>query len=94
VKLSFADKNVLRVQLLFLAFILSGEVEAAKAAGPLRVHPTNPRYFTDGTNNPDGSVKAVYLTGSQTWGNLCDYRTNWPAFDFCFIEPPRRFALR
>ncbi len=50
--------------------------------GPLRVHPTNPRYFTDGTKNPDGSPKAVYLTGSHTWGNLCDYCTNWPAFDF------------
>src|SRR2546428_4336327 len=33
---------------------------------PLRVHPTNPRYFTD------GSGKAVYLTGSHTWTNLQD----------------------
>lgn len=52
------------------------------ATGPLRVHPTNPRYFTDGTTNANGSLNAVYLTGSHTWGNLCDYRTNWPAFDF------------
>lgn len=29
------------------------------ATGPLRVHPTNPRYFTD------GSGKAIYLTGLQ-----------------------------
>ena len=40
------------------------EVEVAK--GPLRVHPTNPRYFTD------GSGKAIYLTGSHTWNNLQD----------------------
>jgi hypothetical protein len=34
------------------------------AAGPLRVQPTDRRYFTD------GSGKAVYLTGSHTWNNL------------------------
>ncbi|MAG36335.1 MAG: hypothetical protein CL878_08835 [Dehalococcoidia bacterium] len=33
----------------------------------LTVHPTNPRYFTD------GSGKAVYLTGSHTWANLQDH---------------------
>jgi len=38
------------------------------AKGPLRVHPSNPRYFTD------GSGKAIFLTGSHTWGNLQDYR--------------------
>jgi len=37
-----------------------------EAAGPLRVHPTNPRYFAD----PSG--RAVYLTGSHTWENLQD----------------------
>ena len=36
------------------------------ARGPLRVHPQNPRYFTDATG------KAVYLTGSHTWSNLVD----------------------
>jgi hypothetical protein len=40
--------------------------DATPAKGPLRVHPTNPRYFTDGTKNPDGSLKAIYLTGSQS----------------------------
>jgi hypothetical protein len=35
--------------------------------GPLRVHPTNPRYFTD------GSGKAIFLTGSHTWSSLQDY---------------------
>jgi hypothetical protein len=39
---------------------------AANARGPLRVHPTNPRYFTD------GSGRAIYLTGSHTWDNLQD----------------------
>ncbi|MGH9847259.1 MAG: hypothetical protein ACREEM_51845, partial [Blastocatellia bacterium] len=37
--------------------------------GPLRVHSTNPRYFTD-----DG-VRAVFLTGSHTWPNLVDMWT-------------------
>ncbi len=47
----------------------SGSAQTASAAikGPLRVHPTNPRYFAD------GSGKAVFLTGSHTWGNLQDY---------------------
>jgi len=34
--------------------------------GPLRVHPDNPRYFTD------GSDRVIYLTGSHTWANLVD----------------------
>jgi hypothetical protein len=40
--------------------------EEAPARGPLRVHPDNPRYFTD------GSGRAVYLTGAHTWNNLVD----------------------
>lgn len=36
------------------------------ANGPLRVHPANPRYFTD------RSGKVIFLTGSHTWGNLQD----------------------
>ncbi len=48
------------------------------AAGPLRVHPENPRYFTD------GSGKAVYLTGSHTWPSLVDIGPGDPPprFDF------------
>jgi len=34
--------------------------------GPLKVHPDNPRYFTDYSN------RAIYLTGSHTWANLQD----------------------
>jgi len=46
--------------------------------GPLRVHPDNPRYFSD------GSGKAICLTGSHTWNNLKDMGPTDPpaAFDF------------
>jgi len=47
----------------------------APAKGPLRVHPENPRYFTDATKTRDASLKAVYLTGSHTWYNLRDSGT-------------------
>lgn len=69
---------------LLLSLFVTGTVSAAKAPGPLRVHPTNPRYFTDGTERPDGSLRAVYLTGSHTWNNLVDMgRTDPPeTFDF------------
>src|SRR5262245_19450205 len=52
----------------------------APARGPLKVHPTNPRYFTD------GSGQAIFLTGSHTWANFQDIgvvplpRFNWPAY--------------
>src|SRR5262245_39391631 len=53
------------------------------AKGPLRIHPQNPRYFTDGTKTASGSLRAVYLTGSHTWGNLCDYPPDrYPPFDY------------
>jgi hypothetical protein len=56
----------------------------AVPSAPLRVHPTNPRYFTEGTKLPDGSLKAVYLTGSHTWANLIDRGPSDPppVFDF------------
>ena len=43
------------------------------AIGPLRVHPGNPRYFTDGTRAGAG-LRVVYLTGSHNWNNLQDTR--------------------
>jgi hypothetical protein len=46
------------------------------APGPLRVHPTNPRYFAD----PAGRV--VYLTGSHTWNNFQDWTRGAPVFDY------------
>lgn len=47
-------------------------------AGTLRIHPRNPRYFTDETG------RAIYLTGSHTWNNMVDMgRTRPPpAFDW------------
>ncbi len=47
-------------------------LDAAPAKGPLRVHPGNSRYFTDGTKVPDGSLRAIYLTGSHHWNNFQD----------------------
>jgi len=49
-----------------MGLLMLGQAHAERATGPLRVHPTNPRYFTD------GSGKAIYLTGSHTWNNLQD----------------------
>lgn len=49
---------------------------AAVMNGPLRVHPTNPRYFTD------NSGRAILLTGSHTWNNLVDMGPT---------DPPARF---
>ena len=39
----------------------------APATGPLRRHPTNRRYFCDGTG------RAVYLTDTHTWNNQQDF---------------------
>lgn len=78
--------NSIRPALLFGALILGSfappsthaQAAAKKATGPLRVHPTNPRYFADSTG------RAVYLTGSHVWNNLQDQGTTSPppAFDF------------
>jgi hypothetical protein len=46
--------------------------------GPLRVHPDNPRYFTD------GSGRVIYLTGSHTWSNLVDIGPTDPPPQFDF----------
>ena len=64
--------------------ISSAVVAAAPARGPLRIHPDNPRYFTDGTRNLDGSLKVVYLTGSHTWNNLVDMARDDPPSGFDF----------
>ncbi len=68
-------------------FSLAFQLAAAPPAGLLRVHPENPRYFTDGAKGPDGSLRAVYLTGSHTWNNLVDMgrsdppeKFNWEAY--------------
>ena len=51
---------------LMLAAVIGLGPAAMAADGPLRVHPDNPRYFTD------ESSRAIYLTGSHTWRNLLD----------------------
>ncbi|MEX2141363.1 MAG: DUF6298 domain-containing protein [Pirellulales bacterium] len=74
------------ILILLTTYSLAGEVALAetKTAGPLRVHPTNARYFMDGTKNANGSLTAVYLTGSHTWANLIDRGPGDPPppFDF------------
>ena len=52
--------------------LMAGQAPSEQAAGPLRTHPTNPRYFSDGAKRADGSFNVVYLTGSHTWTNLQD----------------------
>jgi hypothetical protein len=56
-------------------------VRTDSAAGPLRVHPTNPRYFTD------GSGRVVYLTGSHERNNFATFTPGWngdPLLSFDF----------
>jgi hypothetical protein len=67
-----------------MSIVSSACAQTGVATGPLRVHPTNPRYFTDGTKTADGSWKVVYLTGSHTWTNLIDRGPSDPppVFDF------------
>jgi hypothetical protein len=65
-----------------VACLSSPSLQAAAARGPLRVHPDNPRYFTDGTRSPDGTYKAVYLTGAHTWNNLVDMGRSDPPETF------------
>ncbi|MBE7529425.1 MAG: fibronectin type III domain-containing protein [Ardenticatenaceae bacterium] len=57
---------------------LQPENETGSATGPLFVHPTNPRYFTD------GSGRAIYLTGTHTWANFQDSGATDPpeVFDY------------
>ena len=51
---------------------------SAAMQGPLRVHPQNPRYFTD------DSGRAILLAGSHTWQNLQDSGSTYPppVFDY------------
>ena len=65
------EKNVIAKPLM--------EVGPLQATGPLRVHPINPRYFTD------GSGKAILLAGSHTWRNFQAFGAGNPpadAFDY------------
>ena len=64
--------------------LMCSKLVAAPAAGPLQVHPDNPRYFTDGTKSADGGLRVVYLTGSHTWPNLIDRGPKDPPEPFDF----------
>ena len=61
------------IVLLILAFWLFESArwpqlpQAAQLLGPLRIHATNPRYFTDATGRP------IYLTGSHFWTTTQDW---------------------
>jgi hypothetical protein len=59
------ESGVLERGALASPFPASAPIEA-----PLKALSTNPHYFTD------GSGKAIYLTGSQTWNTLQDWGTN------------------
>jgi len=54
------------VILALVATCSANELSAKPFKGPLKVHPQNPRYFTD------ASGKAIYLTGSHNWANMND----------------------
>ncbi|PIY41647.1 MAG: hypothetical protein COZ05_15375 [Armatimonadetes bacterium CG_4_10_14_3_um_filter_59_10] len=72
-------RQVLWLGAMLMGLLNAGQAAAEKSKGPLRVHSDNPRYFTDGTKNPDGSPKAVYLTGSHTWNNQQEIEDFRPA---------------
>lgn len=55
-----------------------GDGDGGPGMGPLRVHPTNPRYFTD------GSGRAIYLTGAHTWNTFMDMDSASPPAPFDF----------
>jgi hypothetical protein len=57
---------------------LAGLFSDSRTSGPLRVCTENPRYFADAAG------RAVYLTGSHTWGNLKDIDVNDPPKPFDF----------
>jgi Family of unknown function (DUF6298)/Putative collagen-binding domain of a collagenase len=64
-RLNRAEKYLVPRLLFFLVLACNGLLQSCVGAtGPLRVHPTNPRYFTD------GSEKAIYLTGSHERNNF------------------------
>jgi hypothetical protein len=66
------------ISMLFTASCTGPVLEPPPALpGPLRVHPDNPRYFTD------NSGKAIYLTGFHTWANFQEFSDDTTrAFDY------------
>ncbi|MBC8462641.1 MAG: hypothetical protein H8D67_32140 [Deltaproteobacteria bacterium] len=71
-KPSFSQKGGHERSLGFYIYSKNKEEQMFK---PLTVHPTNSRYFTD------GSGKSIYLTGSHTWNNL-QHNEVYPSVDY------------
>ena len=69
----------MRILVRLLTILALGMLLTDVAAGPLRVHPSNPRYFTDGRGN------TVYLTGSHYWYNLQDGENRTEIIHFDYI---------
>ena len=63
-----------------LILIGASPIYAVSAKGPLRIHPTNPRYFADGQGN------AVFLTGSHTWATFQERGVEGQTPDFDYDE--------
>ena len=57
---------VIALSILTVLFVFKYQSHRTQIMGPLKMLPSNPRYFTDGTGKP------VYLTGSHTWESLQD----------------------
>lgn len=73
-----------RLPLVLVTFLASASADDSPARGPLRVHPDNPRYFTDGERGPSGTLRAVLLTGAHTWNSLVDLGRSDPPEPFDF----------
>ena len=58
--------------------MITSSANTYTAKGPLRIHPTNPRYFTDDSGD------VLYLTGSHVWNNLIDMGKGEPPEPFDF----------
>ncbi|MDP1676606.1 MAG: DUF6298 domain-containing protein [Bacteroidota bacterium] len=63
-----------------MSFIFFVSISDAQLNGVLRVHPTNPRYFTDDNG------EAILLTGSHTWSTLVDNGGSDPPPQFNYQE--------
>lgn len=74
-------RSIPRTLILILALVASTAGSLAAIDGPLRVHPTNPRYLTD------DSGEVVFLAGSHTWSVFQDYRGPGT----CSVNPPPLF---
>lgn len=66
------------ILLIGVMIMIAGSANKGTAKGTLRVHPANPRYFTDDSGN------VIYMTGSHVWNNLIDMGKDDPPQPFDF----------